>query len=99
MPKVTLRLTHEGREVVLEVARKANLLRSIQENQIPIGSACGGNGLCASCKVMVLKGDKNLSPQNDIELGLATRNQLQSNERISCQTKVLGDVEITTSYW
>jgi len=99
MPKISLKLTHEGRTEVLEVARKANLLRSIQESGIPIGSACGGNGLCASCKVNVLKGEKNLSTPNDIEVGLSVRNQLQSNERIACQTKVMGDVEITTSYW
>jgi len=99
MPKISLKLTHEGRTEVLEVARKANLLRSIQESGIPIGSACGGNGLCASCKVNVLKGEKNLSTPNDIEVGLSVRNQLQSNERIACQTKVMCDVEITTSYW
>jgi len=71
----------------------------MQASEIPIGSACGGQGLCASCKVTVVSGQKNLSRPNDRELELSERNHLAKDERISCQIKVLGDVEITTNYW
>jgi 2Fe-2S ferredoxin len=99
MPKITLHRPHEGRREVLEAPSKANLLRFLQEAEIPIGNACGGNGLCASCKVIVIKGMDSLNHRNDIELGLAERNRLPDNERIACQCKVMGDLEITTSYW
>jgi ferredoxin len=95
MPKVTLAPS----ALTLEAPRKANLLRFLHDNQIPVGSACGGKGLCASCKVIVLNGQENLSRPNDRELDLAERNRLPKNERIACQLKVLGDIEITTSYW
>lgn len=92
-------MTQENKVLDLEAPKKVNLLRYLQEAQIPVGNACGGNGLCASCKVTVLHGEKNLNVPNDIETGLALRNRLAMNERISCQCKVLGDIEITTSYW
>jgi len=95
MPKLSLNPS----PITLEAPRKANLLRFLHDKKIPVGSACGGKGLCASCKVTVIKGGGNLSTPNDRELDLAERNNLQPNERIACQTKVLGDIEITTSYW
>ncbi len=95
VPKIVL----QPGGILLEAPRKANLLHFLQEKGVSIGSACGGQGLCASCKVNVLKGQTQLSRPNDRELELAERNNLQKDERISCQTKVLGDIEITTSYW
>ncbi|TVQ79431.1 MAG: (2Fe-2S)-binding protein [Bradymonadales bacterium] len=95
MPK--LKLLPSG--LVLEAPRRANLMRFLHDAGVPVGSACGGKGLCASCKIQVLRGAENLSRPNDRELDLAERNRLQKNERISCQTKVLGDVELTTPYW
>jgi len=95
MPKI--RLQPQNRE--LEAFKKANLLQFLHSKGVPVGSACGGRGLCASCKVTVISGEKNLSKPNDRETELAQRNNLQRSERISCQCKVLGDIEITTSYW
>ncbi len=94
-PKI--RLTPQGIE--LEAPRKANLLQFLHGQGIPVGSACGGKGLCASCKVRVLQGENHLSKPSDHEVELAERNHLARSERISCQCKVLGDIEITTSYW
>lgn len=95
MPKIHLKPS----PLVLEAPRKENLLRFLHRRGVPVGSACGGKGLCASCKVIVLKNTENLSRPNDRELDLAERNRLPKNERIACQVKVLGDIEITTSYW
>ena len=99
MPRMKLRMTHAQRIEELEAPRKSNLLRVLQSKGISIGSACGGKGICASCKVTVIDGAQNLSHPNEVEEGLAERNNLQRNERISCQTTVLGDIEITTGYW
>lgn len=86
-------------ELVLDAPRKVNLLKFLHSKDIPVGSACGGKGLCASCKINVLEGAKNLSRPNDTETELAERNHLQKDERIACQCKLLGDITITTSYW
>lgn len=83
----------------IEAHKKDNLLQLLHEHEIPVGSACGGNGLCASCKVLVLEGRDKLTRPNDREIELSMRNNLQKEERISCQSKVLGDIKITTDYW
>lgn len=95
MPKVRL----EPQGICLEAPKKANLLMFLQENEVPVGNACGGNGLCASCKLNILEGYENLSRPNDIEVDLAERNSLATHERISCQTKIMGDITVTASYW
>jgi len=95
MPKVSLK----PQNISLIAPKKANLLKFLQENGIPVGSACGGQGLCASCKVQVVEGSHHLNSPNDREMDLIERNHLQNSERISCQCKILGDIEITTSYW
>lgn len=85
--------------MTLTAPKKANLLKLLQEHEVPVGNACGGNGLCASCKVIVLEGASNLSRPNSIEMDLAERNRLPETERISCQCQVLGDLTLTTTYW
>jgi Na+-transporting NADH:ubiquinone oxidoreductase subunit F len=95
VPKIKL----HPQNIILDAPKRCNLLAFLQSQGIPVGSACGGKGLCASCKITVLSGEKNLSRPNDRELDLTSRNGLQLKERISCQSKVLGDIEITTSYW
>lgn len=95
MPRVTLKPS--GR--VLEAPRKINLLKFLHDQGIPVGSACGGKGLCASCKLEVLNGEKNLSRPKDKELELLERNGLGTQVRISCQCTILGDIEISAPYW
>jgi len=95
MPKIIL----EPGSYELNAPRKANLLKFLHGAEIPVGSACGGKGLCASCKLTILEGAKNLSHPNTRELELAERNHLQKDERIACQCKILGDIRITTNYW
>ncbi len=99
MPRVKLRMTHAQRVEEIDAPKNSNLLKLLQSNGISVGSACGGMGICASCKVTVIQGARHLSPANEVEEDLAERNNLQRNERISCQTVILGDIEITTGYW
>jgi 2Fe-2S ferredoxin len=83
----------------LEVSRGTNLMTAILKADLPIGSSCGAAGICAKCFVIVIEGMENLSKPNPIERKLLEREKYGPNMRISCQTKVLGPVTITTSYW
>lgn len=61
---------------------------------------CHGFGLCAGCRVNIVKGMDNLSSMGFIErVSLAkTMSYVGSEEtmRLACQTKVMGDVEVDT---
>lgn len=77
-------------ETVLDAARRAGA---------PIGNSCGSVGVCGRCRVRVLAGAENISMPTMIELRVATQRGFEDDERLACQAAVLGDVEVTTSYW
>lgn len=77
-------------ETLLDVARRAGA---------PLGNSCGGVGVCARCRVRVVSGRENLSPPTSIEIRFGTARGFAEDERMACQAIVLGDVEITTTYW
>ncbi len=61
---------------------------------------CRGKGLCATCRVLI-KNDtmKNASPKGIFEkmrLALAWVSIGEEDMRLSCQTKVMGDLDVYT---
>lgn len=74
-------------------------MRALLDAGIPVASSCSGDGICAKCKINVVEGLDQLSPENDTEQFLKMKHKLAPNIRISCQTFVQGDITIDTSYW
>lgn len=95
MPLITFNKGHAP--IFCEVHE--NLMEVLRRNQIPVASSCQGDGICGRCRVVVLSGAALLSAPNEAEKILKDRVRLQPGERISCQTEVLGDILIDTSYW
>ncbi len=83
----------------LEVPVGVNLMRALQNADIPVASSCDGDGVCVKCRLQILEGAKNLSPETELEEHLREMHDIPKNERVSCQTQVLGDVKINASYW
>ena len=77
-------------ETVLDAARRA---------EAPLGNSCGSVGVCGRCCVRVLAGAENLSAPTMIEVRIAAQRGFSADERLACQAVVMGDVEVTTSYW
>jgi ferredoxin len=77
-------------ETVLDAARRADA---------PIGNSCGSVGVCGRCRVLVLAGAEKLSPPTMIEIRVSAQRGFAADERLACQAVVMGDVEVTTSYW
>jgi len=61
---------------------------------------CHGFGTCGSCRVLVTKGMENTSPKGILESArLAVSLAAIGNEqtmRLACQTRVEGDITVTT---
>jgi 2Fe-2S ferredoxin len=70
------------------------LLRLIQEAGIDWMSDCGGQGKCTSCKAIVISGADNLTGTTPAEHKYRDMGVLSSNERLTCQVRVKGDVVI-----
>ena len=77
-------------ETLLDVARRAGA---------PLGNSCGGIGVCARCRVVIVEGEASLSEPTSIERRVSARVGLKENERLACQAVVRGDCTVTTTYW
>jgi ferredoxin, 2Fe-2S len=84
MPKITIIDTGESGE--FESGKI--LLVCINAMQVKIGQVCGGDGACGTCRIEVVEGWENLTPQTPDE----TYKELEAPYRLSCQATLLGDV-------
>ena len=61
---------------------------------------CRGLGSCGTCRVLIKKGMENTSPKGTkekIRLGMSMVSiGFEDQMRLSCQTKVTGDIEVQT---
>lgn len=94
----TIRFENENKEVI--AADGANLRLKALENQIDLYKLvakvmnCGGNGQCGTCVVEVVEGLDHLSPRTTPEERHLKKKP--ATYRLSCQTKVNGDVTVRT---
>ncbi|MBC6366282.1 2Fe-2S iron-sulfur cluster-binding protein [Algoriphagus sp. AK58] len=65
------------------------VIELIHENGIDWMHACGKKGRCTTCKMIILEGQENLSPETDRELFYRNQNRLKPDERLCCQANLL----------
>lgn len=74
-------------------------MRALLSHGLPVASSCHGEGICSKCRVRIVAGAENLSPETPFEHDLKLRQGVDANFRISCQTRVMNDVVVDTTYW
>jgi len=102
MPTITF--TNEKKEI--QVPAGANLRKEALRAGVQLYPGihkvanCHGWGSCGSCRVLVTKGMENTSPKGILESArLAVSLAAIGNEqtmRLACQTRVEGDITVTT---
>jgi ferredoxin len=102
MPTITF--TNEKKEI--QVPAGANLRKEALRAGVELYPGihkvanCHGWGSCGSCRVLVTKGMENTSPKGVLESArLAVSLAAIGNEqtmRLACQTRVNGDITVTT---
>jgi uncharacterized 2Fe-2S/4Fe-4S cluster protein (DUF4445 family) len=80
------------------------LLQAARTLGVDIDSVCGGRAICGRCQVLVMEGDfakhgvtstaANLSAVSAAEQSYATRRGLPSGHRLSCSSRVQGDLVV-----
>ncbi len=83
----------------IQVSSGAQLMQELLKAGLPVASSCHGDGICGKCRIVVIEGSENLSQINALENLVRERLKVPREYRISCQTLVLGDITIDTSYW
>ncbi|MGE5085987.1 MAG: 2Fe-2S iron-sulfur cluster-binding protein [Bacillota bacterium] len=83
----------------LVVENGANLMQALLDGGLPVASSCGGDGVCAKCRIIITAGNENLSLENETEAFLRESKSIPQGTRISCQVQVLGDITVDATYW
>lgn len=68
------------------------VIEIIHQNGTDWMHACGKKGRCTTCKMIVVEGMENLSPETDREIHYRNQNRLRVAERLSCQCMLLQGV-------
>ena len=92
-PKITLWPSGE----VLEGNDKDSLLKQLVDAGKKIKSSCGGHATCGDCVILVRGGDSFCTAPTFEELRLLGNVFHITKERLSCQTRLMGDVVIDIS--
>lgn len=89
----------ENKFSAFEVPSGTTLMNALLDQDVPVASSCHGDGICSKCRLRIVQGAQSLSAPNPVELELRQRNGIAADFRVSCQTQVLGDIEIDATYW
>lgn len=82
-------------EKTLEVTDfSKTLLQHLHANQLDWMHACGGKGRCTTCKVIIISGNENFQSLTVAEKRYFKEGALKTNERLACQAKLKGDVQL-----
>ena len=69
----------------------STLLDVATSSEISTITACGGNGICSTCRIEVLGGLENLAPRSPAEQELADKRNWPDAVRLACSARVVGD--------
>jgi 2Fe-2S ferredoxin len=83
------RLEFKDKKITLEVEENTSILEAAMEHGIPLYHTCGGNASCSTCRVLVLKGEENLSPIESAEAQVLDAFDLTPPHRLGCQALIL----------
>lgn len=86
-----IKVSINGGKKELEIKGGQPLLFGLAEDGIFVPSACGGRGSCGACKVQV---NNDIGPVMPTELPFLSKEEVNSNVRLSCQIKLKQDLEI-----
>lgn len=78
--------------VQCESPSNVTLLEVAKRNNIPHVAACGGEGKCTTCRLLILEGIENCSKETDKEKVLIEKAHTTKGFRLACQTSISGDI-------
>jgi len=79
---------------IYESEQGETILRTAARNGIPHVNACGGEGKCTTCRLLILEGIENCSPETETEVSLKSKVHTTEEFRLACQTTVTGDIVV-----
>jgi ferredoxin len=91
MPRITAEAANGI--VAFEVEKDRKLVLCLEDNGVDILHRCGGNAKCTTCRVEILSGDPGEIGEPE-KIILATKTDLGDHTRLSCQVRVIDDLQV-----
>lgn len=80
-------------EKKIRLSEGESILAASLREGIPHVHACGGEGRCTTCRILVLEGEEKCTPRSEAEKTISSKLNFLSNIRLACQTKISGSVK------
>ncbi|WP_217587099.1 2Fe-2S iron-sulfur cluster-binding protein [Lentibacillus saliphilus] len=84
----------DGKSYETTIKDGQTILRAARQGHVPLRHKCGGQASCTTCKVTI-EDQSYVSPPNDKERYKLGDTNIHNHIRLSCQTKVFGNVHAT----
>jgi ferredoxin len=94
---VQVRFPKLGRSVC--VPSGTLLIDAVRSADLPIASACRGDGLCGRCGVAILAGADEVAGETTEESRSKERNRIDPGLRLACRIRVCADLSVSAPYW
>lgn len=91
--QVQITIHHKGTSARHQLRKGLGLQALCAREKTPIELDCR-EADCGICLVRVVAGSEHLSPMTPVEKDFLTAMHAEPDERLSCQCRVLGDVEL-----
>ena len=75
------------------------LIDAVRSADLPIASACRGDGLCGRCGVTIVAGLEQVGGEAPDESRCKQRNRIDPQLRLACRIEVRADLSVTAPYW
>ena len=75
------------------------LIDAVRAANLPIASACRGDGLCGRCGVAILAGHADVPAETAEETRCKERNRIDPRLRLACKIRVCADLSVAAPYW
>jgi len=74
----------------LTLPAQVSLLAALQRAKVDLPAVCNGQGTCGTCALRVVKGDRSLSPMQNLERStLLNTRQNPADHRLMCQATIV----------
>ena len=87
--KKKLKIHFSPDNIDVAVAEGSSLLKAALSAGVHINAACGGNGVCGTCKVLIKKGEVDSTRSAKL-----SSQEYQQGYRLACQSRVVSDLSV-----
>jgi ferredoxin len=90
-PTVTIQNTGQSVPIIFPWE---TIFNAAQDDGLGLSGTCEGNGDCGLCGITIISGNENLNPPTPEEETLLKKLEFPAGVRLSCQSRVKGNVVI-----